>query len=348
MALALAAGCDQGQQKDQKPYRSLVTLVESNVDVNRPLAANGVIRLRFDRYLLPSTVIRQSFQLLNKTTNQAASSPIVTYDPVALTVTLSNPAIPVDSQKPWLAKGAYKVVLPSPAENEAGLGLRAIDGAPLTTTRTVDFLVDDRILPESAVFEPTMLFCADVMPVLQAKCGTGSPCHGPPTLGDVPAASLVLTTSDGYRQTVPGRVAQGANTGTRVISAEPGEVFGVDMPLVDPRNPGNSWLLYKVLLAPLPGPPAATDAKNYPLSCATRSGPSRDAEPSRVPATPADDYERSVLSDLVLGREMPYPPVSAGGYESSPLSFEERERLRLWITQGAQLEDCAQQCFPPK
>ena len=45
----------------------------------------------------------------------------------------------------------------------------------------------------------------------------------------------------------------------------------------------------------------------------------------------ADDYERSVLSDFILGREMPFPVVSAGGYGDEPLTFEEREKVRLWI-----------------
>jgi hypothetical protein len=52
--------------------------------------------------------------------------------------------------------------------------------------------------------------------------------------------------------------------------------------------------------------------------------------------------ERGVLSDYIHGREMPYPEPtyteSEAGPESTNLSVQELERLRLWIKQGAQLE----------
>ena len=45
----------------------------------------------------------------------------------------------------------------------------------------------------------------------------------------------------------------------------------------------------------------------------------------------ADEIERSILSDFILGREMPFPVASPGGYGDEPLTFDEREKVRLWI-----------------
>ncbi len=364
-------GCDQGKQANQKVRGPLVSLVEANVGVNRPLAANGVIRLRFDRYLLPSTVYRQPVQLINETTNQPLPAPVVTYDPVALTVTLRNPVD--DPERKWLEPGRYKVAMRVAGSDGNPEGLRAIDGAPLREAFTVSFQVDSTILPRSAVLEPTMEFCADVLPVLQAKCGTGSPCHNAPTAGSQPASSLVLTTSDGFRQTACSpstrtcapRLAQGANTGGSSTSTDTGRVFGIDMPLVAPGDPGNSWLLYKVLLAPLPTTPLTDRDKGFPLICSRRglpdagvvasadagaapadggAGVTRTSKPTGIAPTPADDAEHAILSDHVLGREMPYPPLTATGYETRPLDFDDRERLRIWIAQGAVLQDCETVC----
>ena len=53
----------------------------------------------------------------------------------------------------------------------------------------------------------------------------------------------------------------------------------------------------------------------------------------------ADDLERTLLSDYVLGREMPYP-APGNAYFSQPLTFQERERIRIWIARGAPVRDC--------
>ena len=54
-----------------------------------------------------------------------------------------------------------------------------------------------------------------------------------------------------------------------------------------------------------------------------------------------DDGERSVLSDVILGREMPYP-VSAvqESYFTSPLSAAQRQTVRMWIARGANTPIC--------
>jgi hypothetical protein len=336
-AAALVAACDVGKQKDQKVAGALVTVRESNVGPGAPLAANGVIRLRFDRYLLPSTVTRQSFFIRDAEDKEVAGA-VVSYDPVSLVVTISPPAT-----GPWVTPGQpYKLILPVPSESAGGFGVRAIDGATLDPNSMWQFAfnVSNVTLPPSATQEPTMRFCRDVFPVMQAKCGTGSPCHGVPVTGSQPAASLVLTVPNGFRQTAINRVAQASNTGARPEIQPPGPVFGIDMPLIDPGSPGNSWLMYKVLLGKLPTVTQVTDGPDVCLG----PGPLGKLElpaATNTQVVEADDAERQVLNDYVLGREMPYPsPPDSVSYSTQALSFEERQRLRMWIAQGAIVQDC--------
>ena len=56
----MAGACDAGKQHDQRYYGHTITVRGLNVGVDRPMPADGVIQISFDRYLLPSTVIRQS------------------------------------------------------------------------------------------------------------------------------------------------------------------------------------------------------------------------------------------------------------------------------------------------
>lgn len=135
----------------------------------------------------------------------------------------------------------------------------AIDGATLALgqLRRFEFFAGP---PTGAPFaEPKVDFCADVLPIFQAKCASPT-CHGD---GGQAAAGLVLTTPAGVAKTAIGVVARGADTTGRSGAPESeGEVFGVGMPLVAPGNPASSWLLYKVDLAP---PPARAEPPLYRL-----------------------------------------------------------------------------------
>ena len=109
-----------------------------------------------------------------------------------------------------------------------------------------------------------------------------------------------------------------------------------------PEDPGNSWLLYKVLLAP---PPVAPPSVPFtPLVCAKGGAVAPEYRPRAEGITPAPDArEQQVLRDAVLGREMPFPN---GGrdYANLPLTFAEREVLRLWIRDGARVPDDCGSC----
>ena len=248
-------GCDQGEPHDSvpSPPPPPVHFVSSNVGPDRAAPADGTLDFTFDRLLLPVTVTRQSVTL-RQTGVDTLPSPVVIYDPVSRTVSLSSPD---PFRAMWLVPGQeYSVTLGSS-------GLRAFDGAPLANPTVVSFDVTE---PVGWVRPSRVAFCVEVLPLLQARCGT---CHGSaPT-----PAGLVLTTSAGVLGALS-RVASGANTGPMGGGASaPGVVFGVDMALIDPGGPGTSWLMYKLLLG------------------------------ARESGTLSDD-ERSRLGELVLGDGM--------------------------------------------
>ena len=303
-------------------------MLGANVGTNKPLPANGSIQLAFNRYLLPITVTRQAITI-TPVGGSPLEPPIVTYDPVARTVTIKSP-LQDGASKPWLVEGqSYRVTVKIPSDADKG-GLLSLDGAPVAEPTSVQFLVGPPGLP---FVEPKVRLCEDVLPILAAKC-SGSGCHSDG--GGTAASSLVLDTTIGLKGTALGRAAQGSTTGGTARPLAPGRVFGINMPLVDPGNPGNSWLLYKMLLAPLPKP-----GRPISYTCTVPLAPPVVYTPNGPYSEAPTDLETAVLQDYVPGREMPYPVAGAATiYEQLPLTFNERELVRLWIAQGADVPDC--------
>ena len=358
-ALAIASvafACDiEGTQHDQKTVGPAITIVGNSIDANGGVVpADGVIQLAFDRYLLPSTITRQSYVIVDNTNTPLPNAALRTlYDPVARTVTIAGPDGP---GKPWLTPDqSYKLVLLVPSDPKSDLGgFRAIDRATLDPAQKRQFVFRAGPPSQTTLFEPAVDFCADVLPIFTLKCSDPS-CHGS---SDTAASSLILASAEGVRVTARGRVAQGANTGPRASSEEPTpSLFGVNMPIIKPGDPGSSWLMYKIELAPHP----VVDAGPAPqVLCTPPAGAPSIPEPSPAYATlapariNADDLERSILNDYVLGREMPYPylpatyvpppPTPANpnptAYFYTPLDFQEREKIRIWITRGAEIREC--------
>ncbi len=321
-----------------------------------------MIQVSFDRYLLPATILRQSYVILDNQNRPIPTDALQTiYDPVARTVTIAGPNGP---GRPWLTPNqAYKLVLGVPeGDNDLG-GFRAIDRATLNPSQTLEFPFMTTAETKETQLEPTVSFCHDVFPIFFLKCG-GPTCHG---TGGSSAASLILDTSEGVRNTAVNRVAQAANTSGRAGAGEPaGRVFGINMPLVEQNNPGNSWLLYKIELARLPRVDAGThdpfnfieapeagappDVPRLPIDsyvCQLLPGapvPPPGANRAYSPLVrfqaEADEIERAILNDHVAGREMPYPSGSVSSYVEAPLTFQEREIVRLWIAQGASVSEC--------
>ncbi|HSO33637.1 MAG TPA: hypothetical protein VLT33_13985 [Labilithrix sp.] len=333
---AAATSCDTGKRDVEHSLGPAILVVDVNVGDGKPMPADGAIQIAFDRYLLPATVNRQSIVIVDGANQQLTPelAPIVLYDPVARTVTLAPP------KQPWLTEGQpYKVILGIPEGNADTGGVRAIDRATLYPEQKRDFAFF--VGPKAnKPIEPTVSFCRDVLPIFYAKCATIPTCH---ITGERAAASLGLDTSVGVGATALNRVAQGANRGARsglVTTSEP--LFGVDMPLIDPGSPGNSWLMYKIEMARLPvtegtSPIGCTNGLLEPATKLTFSPLATKAQRS------ADDLERTILSDYILGREMPFPVARPGGYADFALTFDEREKVRLWIQslpKGSSVPEC--------
>jgi hypothetical protein len=320
----LLVACDAGKRDDVQPLGPAILVVGVNVGDGQPLPTNGSIQIAFDRYLLPSTVNRQSFAILDGANKPLGADlvPLVQYDPVARTVTLSAPV------QPWLTEGQpYKLVLGIPDGNADMGGVRAIDRATLSPAQTREFaffVAPARPIPQ----EPAVKFCRDVLPLFAAKCSLSS-CHG---TGSSAASGLVLDTSAGVAATALNRVAQGSNRGSRSdLSRSIDRLFGFDMPLIDPGNPGNSWLMYKIELAA-----SASSSNTGPQYTCANAGPAAATRFAYTPLAPnaqrsADNIERAILGNSILGREMPFPSLTAQSYESAPLTFDEREKVRIWI-----------------
>jgi hypothetical protein len=352
----VAIACDiEDTQHDEKDPLVSVTLIGNSIEANNGVVpSDGVIQLAFDRYLLPATTTRQSFTIVDSANQLLTRTPLVTvYDPVARTVTITGPEGP---GTPWLTQDqSYKLVLFVPEDPTSDIGgFRAIDRTPLDPSQKREFVFRAGPPSHRKVFEPKVDFCADVFPLFVTKCSDPS-CHG---ASERAAASLVLGTAEGVRVTARGRVAQGSNTaGHANIAAPTPSAFGANMEIIRPGDPGSSWLMYKIELARLP----VVDAGPRPeVLCSPPVGAPEIPDPAPTFSTlapsrhEADDFERALLNDYVLGREMPYPylpatyvpppPTAANpsptAYYYTPLDFQERERIRLWITQGAEINEC--------
>ncbi len=316
--------------------------------------------------LLPLSITRQTFILVNVDGNEVTPVPTVTYDPVARVVTVIPGATSLDVGQ------AYTLVIETPTSPTDVNGLRTIDGATLAAGRPS--LVTFTAAPASGTTQspPIVDFCQDVAPVLTSASRCVA-CHS----AGLAFAGLRLDTALDIQNTALGQVAHGSNSGPTSRPEPPGLLFNEDVPLIDPGpgpavglgaitdasapdgaplppaaagDPAHSWLLYKVLMAFPPacdvdpsagyapcdggalpgdaGPSPTSIAGLYEVVCSDAGAP--------CPQALAAD-ERARLSNLVPGREMPYPPSPDAPLADNPqaLTLPELELLSLWIAQGA-------------
>lgn len=322
-----------------------VHVVTSNVGTDTPLAAGQPIEIAFDRLLLPITVTRQTFVLVDKAAESVAITFAIAYDPVARVVTLT----PVQA----LSVGHnYEVTIESPKNPTDSTGLHAIDGATMdpNTPRTITFQVVAATGTPPAtcngIVGPCISFCTDIKPMFQISCTVGA-CHNakpPPPLGlalaeppDNSAAIIKLTALN--------RLSVESTMGALSHPGPPSFHFGQDMAIIDTTtvtdpntldvvgpdgsgDPGDSFLIYKVLMAETGGLPVPGVT---PLPTSVYA----------VPWNPLSDGERATLASLIPGREMPLPqPISSPAPNPNGLPLDSLERLSLWIAQGAQLSNC--------
>lgn len=207
------------------------------------------VTLSFNRFLRPDTAIRQS--ILFYTGNAANPAPPVSatrpeitpvYDLMARSVRFVLP--PGFTLQPH---ALYTVEL-SIADSDQAFGFRAFDGAPLAgkTSVRISFLTGSG---PSTQPSPAVPSCADFLTLVSGCALAG--CHA--SSGSGPAAGLSFEDADAIRATAVGQPAHETETGdTTGETAQSPERFGVNMPVLDPGRPDNSYLMYKLLIGSAP------------------------------------------------------------------------------------------------
>jgi hypothetical protein len=327
------------------------------VGTNTPLPAGQPIEIAFDRLLLPSSVTRQTFALLDGQGNSLLFS--IAYDPVARVVSIS----PLQA----LTVGqSYQVSILSESDPTNPSGLHAIDGATMDPnvkafpqTITFQVVAAGGTTPATCrgLVGRCIDFCSDIKPIASLNCISGT-CHNsratpkPPlglTLSDPPC------TAEAINATAINRLSVEATMGALSDPGPPSSHFGQDMPIIDTvtvtdpttkmaagptgsGDPANSFLIYKLLMA-VPTPMVQT-LMAYPLTWPGLAA-------GQVP--PLSDAERATLTSYIPGREMPLAGMLTAAVNSG-LTIDEVELFSLWIAQGAPLSDCAATpptCAPP-
>lgn len=217
---------------------------------------NSVITLRFDRFLDPAWVNREA--LLVYTGDRALGSPFrfdVVYDPIERVVEYR-----LGSSRPFRPNTLYQYELFVPAK-AGDAGIRAFDGAPLEPADIPlrgSFLTSDEPAPIPVL--PVVPTCRAVVDEVFRGLGqcAGSECHrnggnrSLATLEDLGGAphQLWLDTPENFTLSAVNRIARQTEVGdfSGGIAAERAQRFGVRMALIEPHNPGASYLLYKLLL----------------------------------------------------------------------------------------------------
>jgi hypothetical protein len=340
-------------------------LLAANIGQNKSIPANGHIELAFDRLLQPVSISRQTF-VLEDIGMTVALTPSVTYDPVARIVTIT----PMTGTGQTLTSGqTYQLTIAAPQNASDVNGLRAIDGALLEapSTRTLAFTVTDAV-PQPAPI--AIDFCRDINPILQGGLTGGClipTCHASAQTAvglalDTPAD--IAKTAIGR---VSIEANTGARSVAQPPSLLFGEDMPI---IDGKGDSANSWLMYKVLLAqPTPEADAGVEAPSEAGAAAADDGGTGtdgeadggSAEAGEIDAGAADsgkpdagttkpvtippidvsnahllpftadsDADRAVLSQYVLGSEMPFP----GSGFFKPLTISQLERVNLWIAQG--------------
>lgn len=299
----------------------------SDPDCGVPL--DSPIELRFDRYLLPATAVRQSLLV---STGQASCrlarppAPAVCFEPEydVLERVVSFRLVPGAELLPGVL---YTVELVVPGD-EQPYGFRAFDGASLLeASAPLRFSFRTATVRAPPVAPEPIPTCADVVDGIfgapsGAACAT---CHA----GDAPPLGLRLDSKSGLIETALGRVARETDLAPhagRALDAPPR--FGLAMPIIAPGRPDTSYLLYKLLV----------NDDNY------GAGPERCATAHRVPLPPGECLppsarERERLREwFVLGQPMPLaaPPAAPARH----LELHELRAIQRYIAGGARTDGC--------
>jgi hypothetical protein len=205
---------------------------------------NTTIELRFDRYLLPATAVRQSLQLFT------GAGELTVYLEPEYDVIERVLVYRLEAGEALEPGTLYQVQLISP-EREGDFGFRAYDGAPLgegPVPLRYSF-VTERAVPPDPPPRDAVPDCDGILADLGRAGCRSSGCHG--ALETDPPLGLSLDDERALALTAIDRVAH--ETAFGASPATPLEDplrFGIQMPIIDPGNPANSYLLYKLLRKP--------------------------------------------------------------------------------------------------
>ncbi|HKY39597.1 MAG TPA: Ig-like domain-containing protein [Polyangiaceae bacterium] len=301
---------------------------------------NATLTLRFDRFLNPASVNRQAIRVF---TGNPADSPTipfdVNYDPLERVVEFRMP-----SGYGFVPRALYQIELVVP-EGPDDFGIRAFDGAPLAegdvplamsflTSRVAEQLPVASV-PSCEEIVRDVLADASLGNCAGGECHHSSPQH---PLGGAPEG-LWLDGRQNLRITAIGRVAHETEFGdSSGVPLQDSPRFGVQMPIIDPKSPGNSYLLYKLLRDPKNFEPCA-DERLSPV-CSTPADPSVSSYdklplgelPTLVP--PAEESIR-LREWFVRGEVMPFPR----GNLASGVSLQGLRAITAFIAAGA---DCSE------
>jgi hypothetical protein len=303
--------------------------------------ANATLAFRFDRFLNPASVNRQAFRIYTGDVETSPSPPTyhVTYDPVERVVELTPPAGAA------LAAGSLYELELLVAAAPGDSGIRAFDGAVLEEAdlplRGV-FLTSASEPPPPA--ESNDYDCERVMPIFAQSC-SGAACHqrGDNVVDGKPVADaphgLWLDNARNFTRSAVDRVARQTDVGDSSggVPAERPARFGVRMPLVDPKNPANSYLVYKLLRNPANFEPCPADSTLE--ACRDAAAGDASAHPlvplAEGQALAPDAAELDRLREwFVRGAPMPAPSASSG----SQLYLQGLRAVSGFIAAGARCE----------
>jgi len=343
VAALIQAGCDLGQPEtlpfegpalrllstSPAPGEGTDCTPDSPLDCGVPVDA--AIELRFDRFLLPSTAVRQSLSVF---TGANGVFLVPTYDPAERIVLYRLPR-----GGTWLPNVRYTVELFRPSEHPEAWGFRAFDGAELSDEgpAPLRFTFRTRRDPTAtaAPVGPPPTFAA-VSEVLARGGCAASGCHRSPDPSRCPASGgeaevgicagprmgLDLSGARGVETTALGQVAHQTDNGPYAGEVRAASSVGVGMPLIDRASPGSSYLYYKLLVNDRYAPGAPR--------CATRySAP----VPDGCEATLAAELAR-LRAAFVRGSPM---PLGADG-PAPRLPDPDLQLIGDWIASGATLE----------
>ncbi len=309
-------------------------------DPDCTVPTNATLTFRFDRFLEPTTTSRQAIRVFTGDPKTGVGLPAleVTYDPVERVVEYRLP-----SGYAFQPHTLYtlELVVPEAADD---FGIRAFDGAPLAEGELplhMSFLTGDAPieLPVEAV--PT---CTEIVGnVFKDNC-TGSQCHqrvghsfkdGAKNvdLGEAPYGLWLDSPAD-ILATAINKVAHETELGDRSGGAPDvkGARFGVRLSLVDPRSPGGSYLMFKLLLGGDNYCPAWSDGREP--HCVGEAASTHAFLPLAKgdSVRPAPEELERLREWFVRGEPMPRTPV---GGTRPLLTIDDLRAVSTFIAGGA-------------